>query len=160
VFVAGAAAFAQALGSVKTMSKQVIENLKSTFGDRVEISEYNERRVYVTVSNEDWIPVTRHMYEVEKGRLCTATGSDRSTGIELLYHFGMDQHGTVVNIRTTLDKPFPKIESLTKYYPAADFIEREIFDFLGVEFTGHPDPRKILSSHDRPADFHAMRRDE
>ncbi len=142
------------------MSKQVLEGLKAKFGDRVDIFERNERRAFVTVSNDDWIPVTRHMYEVAHGRLATATGSDRSTGVELLYHFAIDRDGTVVNIRTTLDKPFPKIDSLAKYYPAADFIEREIYDFLGVEFTGHPDPRKILSSHDRPADFHAMRRDE
>jgi NADH-quinone oxidoreductase subunit C len=142
------------------MSKQVLEGLKAKFGDRVDILERNERRAYVTVANEDWIPVTRHMYEVAHGRLATATGSDRSTGVELLYHFCIDRDGTVVNVRTTLQKPFPKIESLTRYYPAADFIEREIYDFLGVEFTGHPDPRKILSSHDRPADFHAMRRDE
>jgi NADH-quinone oxidoreductase subunit C len=142
------------------MSKRVLEGLKAKFGDRVDIVERSNKRAYVTVSNEDWIPVTRHMYEEAHGRLATATGSDRSTGVELLYHFCMDADGTVVNIRTTLQKPFPKIESLTKYYPAADFIEREIYDFLGVEFTGHPDPRKILSSHDRPADFHAMRRDE
>ena len=142
------------------MSKQVLEGLKARFGDRVDIVERTDRRAYVTVSNDDWIPVTRHMYEEAGGRLATATGSDRSTGVELLYHFCIDRDGTVVNIRTTLDKPFPKIESLTRYYPAADFIEREIFDFLGVEFTDHPDPRKLLSSHDRPADFHAMRRDE
>ena len=66
----------------------------------------------------------------------------------------------VVSVRTTLNKPFPRIEALTPHYYAADFIEREIFDFLGVEFVGHPDLRKILSSHDRPADFHPMRRDE
>jgi NADH-quinone oxidoreductase subunit C len=142
------------------MSKEVLEGLKSRFGDRIEIYEHSPTRAYVTVSNEDWIPVNRYMYEEAKGRLATASGSDRSTGIELLCHWPIDHAGTVVNTRTTLKKPFPKIESLTPYYPGADFIEREIFDFLGVEFTGHPDPRKILSAHDRPADFHAMRRDE
>ncbi len=142
------------------MSKQVITNLRSKFGDRAEISEHNDRRAYVTVSNEDWIEVLRYMYEVEGGRLTTATGSDRPTGVELLYHFAIDLDRIVVSIRTTLKKPFPKIEALTQHYWAADFIEREIFDFLGVEFEGHPDPRKILSSHDRPADFHPMRRDE
>jgi NADH:ubiquinone oxidoreductase subunit C len=147
-------------GSGETMSKQVIENLRSKFGDRVEIYEHNDRRAYVTVSNEDWMEVLRYMYEVEGGRLTTASGSDRPTGVELLYHFAIDPDRIVVNIRTTLKKPFPKIEALTQYYYAADFIEREIFDFLGVEFDGHPDPRKILSSHDRPADFHPMRRDE
>jgi len=142
------------------MSKEVLDNLRAAFGDRVEIHEHNPRRAYVTVSNDDWISVTRHMYEKERGRLCTASGSDRTTGVELLYHFAIDRDGTVVNIRTTLPKPLPKIESLTPYYPAADFIEREIFDFLGVEFVGHPDPRKLLSAHDRPPDFHPMRRDE
>ena len=142
------------------MSKQVIENLKAKFGDKIEIYEHNDRRAYVTVGNDDWIEVVRYMYEVEGGRLSTATGSDRPTGVELLYHYTMDRDALVVSVRTTLKKPFPKIESLTQYYQAADFIEREIFDFLGVEFEGHPDPRKILSSHDRPADFHPMRRDE
>jgi NADH-quinone oxidoreductase subunit C len=142
------------------MSRSVLENLKAEFGSRVDVLEHNTRRAYVTVSNEDWIAVVRHMYEKEHGRLCTASGSDRTTGIELLYHFGIDGDGTVVSIRTTIPKPFPKIESLSPYYPAADFIEREIFDFLGVEFVGHPDPRKLLSSPDRPPDFHAMRRDE
>jgi NADH-quinone oxidoreductase subunit C len=142
------------------MSKEVLSSLRKRFGDRVEIVERNPRRAYVTVSNDDWIPVTRFMYEEAKGRLATASGSDRTTGVELLYHFAIDRDGTVVNVRTTLAKPYPKIESLTPYYPAADFIEREIFDFLGVEFVGHPDPRKILSAHDRPADFHPMRRDE
>jgi len=142
------------------MSKTVLEHLKTEFGEKVAIHEHNTRRAYVTVSTDDWISVTRHMYEKEQGRLCTASGSDRTTGVELLYHFAIDRDGTVVSVRTTLPKPFPKIESLTPYYPAADFIEREIFDFLGVEFVGHPDPRKLLSSHDRAPDFHAMRRDE
>jgi hypothetical protein len=71
------------------MSKQVLERLKARFGDRVEIVERNPRRAYVTVANEDWIPVTRYMYEEEKGRLATASGSDRSTGVELLYHFAI-----------------------------------------------------------------------
>ena len=142
------------------MSKEVLEDLKARFGDRVDIYEHSPTRSYVTVSNDDWIPVTRYMYEEAQGRLATASGSDRPTGVELLYHYVIDRDRSVVNIRTTLDKPFPKIESLTPYYPAADFIEREIFDFLGVEFVGHPDMRKILSSHDRPADFHPMRRDE
>jgi NADH-quinone oxidoreductase subunit C len=142
------------------MSKKVLENLRAKFGDRVEIYEHNDRRAYVTVSNDDWIEVVRHMYEAEGGRLATATGSDRPTGVELLYHFCLDSQKIVVSVRTTLAKPFPRIQALTPYYFAADFIEREIFDFLGVEFEGHPDMRKILSSHDRPADFHPMRRDE
>ena len=69
--------------SDKTMSKQVIENLKAKFGDRVEVYEHSHKRAYVAVSNDDWMTVLRHMYEVEGGRLSTATGSDRSTGVVL-----------------------------------------------------------------------------
>ena len=41
-----------------------------------------------------------------------------------------------------------KISSLTKIFPSANWMEREIFDMYGVKFVDHPDLRRILTDYD------------
>jgi NADH-quinone oxidoreductase subunit C len=41
-----------------------------------------------------------------------------------------------------------EIDSCTELFPTADFQEREIFDFFGINFRGHPDMTRILLPED------------
>ena len=38
----------------------------------------------------------------------------------------------------------PKVPSCVELFPTAEFQEREVYDFFGIEFEGHPDLRRIL----------------
>jgi len=42
----------------------------------------------------------------------------------------------------------PEIDSCVGLFPTADFQEREVFDFFGIVFKGHPDLRRILMPED------------
>jgi NADH-quinone oxidoreductase subunit C len=51
-----------------------------------------------------------------------------------------------VRTRMTVDEPV--VRSVVDLFPTADFQEREIYDMFGVQFDGHPDPRRILMPED------------
>ncbi len=62
--------------------------------------------------------------------------------------------------RVRLKVPLPAgqaAESICDLWPSADWYEREVFDMFGVDFTGHPDLRRILLPHDWEG--HPLRKD-
>src|SRR5262252_1257881 len=50
-----------------------------------------------------------------------------------------------MKVRVGDDQPIP---SVTDIWPAANWLEREVYDMFGVNFTGHPDRRRILMPDD------------
>ena len=42
----------------------------------------------------------------------------------------------------------PEIDSVVEIFPTAEFQEREVYDFFGILFRGHPDLRRILMPED------------
>ncbi len=60
-------------------------------------------------------------------------------------------NGTDAPVPTALSPEgveMPRIDSCVHLYPTADFQEREVFDFFGIHFDGHPDLRRILMPED------------
>ncbi len=57
-----------------------------------------------------------------------------------------------IRVRAALDDPgegsLPEIDSCVELFPTAEFHEREVYDFFGIVFRGHPDLRRILLPED------------
>jgi NADH-quinone oxidoreductase subunit C len=92
--------------------------------------------------------------------LCSLTGVDYPEHIELVYHLYSRalKHELVMKVRTIKQETqLPEAASVVSLWPTADFQEREVYDLIGVLFTGHPDLRRILL----PEDFagHPLRKD-
>ena len=75
---------------------------------------------------------------------------------ELVYHLRSLTKNLflVVKTRVGLGQAAP---SLTKLYKTANWQEREVYDLMGVKFTGHPDLRRILLPEPYP--WHPLRKD-
>jgi NADH-quinone oxidoreductase subunit C len=62
-----------------------------------------------------------------------------------------------LNVKTRVGVENPAVPSVTDLFPTANYQEREVYDMFGVEFDGHPDPRRILMPEDYVG--HPQRRD-
>ncbi len=71
-----------------------------------------------------------------------------------LYSYGLD-HSVTLKVDTSRERPV--IDSLVHLWPAANWLEREVFDLLGVDFPGHPDLRRLLLPEDWEG--HPLRKD-
>lgn len=65
---------------------------------------------------------------------------------EIVYNFYKIGADFRVLVRTTIpDGETPSIQSIQPVYSGADWLEREVYDMLGVVFEGHPDLRRIIT---------------
>ena len=80
-------------------------------------------------------------------RLCTVTGVDRfpeEPRFEVVYHVQSMATKARLRIKSRVRGDNPEIESACSVYRAANWYEREIFDFFGIRFLNHPDLKRIM----------------
>ncbi|MGE5246427.1 MAG: NADH-quinone oxidoreductase subunit C [Betaproteobacteria bacterium] len=79
-----------------------------------------------------------------------ATATDwppRAERFDIIYCLYSTRHRHRVRLKARAAEHQP-VPSLTALWPAADWLEREIWDMFGVNLTGHPDRRRILMPED------------
>lgn len=85
-------------------------------------------------------------------RLACITGIDRgveSGEMEILYHLESITEGIRFAVSAIIPRLGGSIPSASAIWRSAEWLEREVFDMYGIEFSGHPDLRRILM----PADW-------
>jgi NADH-quinone oxidoreductase subunit C len=76
---------------------------------------------------------------------------------EMNYHLVSIPNKAKIRLRTRVSGADPVVDSLIPVWPGAGWLEREIFDLMGIRFHGHPDLRRILLPEDWEG--HPLRRD-
>src|SRR5690554_104120 len=69
-------------------------------------------------------------------------------GIAVVYHLHSFINNVRIRIKVYVDEKLPEIESATILWKGANWMERETYDFYGVNFIGHPDLSRILNMED------------
>jgi NADH/F420H2 dehydrogenase subunit C len=78
------------------------------------------------------------------------TASDwptRARRFDVIYCLYSTRHRTRVRLKVRAGESDP-VPSVSGLWPAANWLEREVYDLFGVNFTGHPDLRRILMPDD------------
>lgn len=84
-------------------------------------------------------------------RLVDLTAIDRGEGrvrFEMVYRLHAPAHNVRLRVHVEIGEPDPAIDSVVGIWPAANWLEREVFDLFGIHFSSHPDLRRILLEAD------------
>ena len=75
----------------------------------------------------------------------------------IIYHLHSLTNNLRLRIKCFVPIENPTISTITSVFPAANWQERETFDFYGIIFDGHPDLRRILNVDEM--DYFPMRKE-
>jgi NADH-quinone oxidoreductase subunit C len=73
-----------------------------------------------------------------------ATAADYADRFELIYRLLSLKNNSLISLKVKCDRSRPSVPSLAGLWYGATNQEREIYDLFGIEFTAHPDLRRIV----------------
>jgi len=73
------------------------------------------------------------------------TSADYFDYFEVIYRLTSLEHNHTLALKVRCyDRQKPELPSMTGFWRGADYMEREIFDLMGIIFTGHPNLKRIV----------------
>jgi len=138
------------------------KKINSELTTKIKKTEIRHEQLYINIDNEDLIDVTLFIKSNENTKfrqLMDVTVVDypeNAQRFKVVYLFLSHEFNQRI-ILSYLINENEVIPSLTSIYPAANWMEREVFDMYGVKFKDHPDMRRILT--DYGFEGHPLRKD-
>ncbi|MDC0858442.1 NADH-quinone oxidoreductase subunit C [Pelagibacteraceae bacterium] len=136
------------LNKLQTIEKTINSELSSKIKDST--IKYNE--LLIETYEKDLIDVVQFLKLNEKCKfrqLIDIAGVDYPEDekrFELVYLFLSHEYNTRIKLLIKFQLS-QTINSITKIFPSANWMEREVFDMYGIKFKNHPDLRRILTDY-------------
>lgn len=143
------------------MTEDIVKEIQQAVGKWIKnVTIKNSQRVYIDINPAGVREVCGYLWKDRGARYAIATTADNRTSFEVMHHLSLDTEGGVmVSVRSLLSRDKPSMPSLATLIKAANWIEREMNELMGVEFQGHPDMRRLVLSDDWPEGVHPLRKD-
>ena len=137
----------------KLVSKDILNQLSAKFGADVFNNSANSDLPIFNVSVDSIIGVLTFLKSSEDLNFnfltdLTAVHYPEEKQICIVYHLHSFVNNTRIRLKVYLTEEQPSIASATVLWDGANWMERETYDFFGVNFIGHPDLRRILNVDD------------
>ena len=141
---------------------EIQERLAAKFGERIGALAPANKDAFVLVPAADVLEICRFLKEdPELSFDCLMNLSTvdwpKKNQIELVYHLWSYARQHAFILKAQLDRARPEVASVEPVWKSADWLEREQYDLMGVQFAGHPYLRRIMMPDDWVG--HPLRKD-
>lgn len=138
----------------KLSNDQVVGRLNTQFDGRFEQQDVSYGLLTIVTNKEDILEILEFLKtdgELQFNYLTDITAvhyPDLPKELAVVYHLHSLINNIRVRIKVFLDGSYPAIPTATVLWNGANWMERETYDFYGIQFVGHPDLRRILNVDD------------
>ena len=142
--------------------KKIEKFINSELTSKIIKSEINNDELLIQTNKEDLIDVIHFLKtnnECKFRQLIDIAGVDYPNEEKrfcLIYLFLSHEKNLRIKVKINFET-HDQISSLTKVFPSANWMEREVFDMYGINFKSHPDLRRILTDYNFKG--HPLRKD-
>jgi NADH-quinone oxidoreductase subunit C/D len=146
--------------------KALLDNLKSKFPDAILATRVDAARAEtsVSVAAARLLDIARYLHDAPEAAfdhltdICSVDYPEDQMRFEVVYHLHSLPLQQRLRLKARIAEEDPAIASVTGIWKGADFLEREVYDMMGIRFSGHPDLRRILLPEDY-AEGYPLRKD-
>tara|TARA_Y100000590_G_scaffold352748_1_gene405445 strand:- start:1164 stop:1787 length:624 start_codon:yes stop_codon:yes gene_type:complete len=138
---------------MKLENLQKLEKLiNSELASKIQMSEIKNTELLFEVIEEDLIEVIQFIKSNDKSKfkqlidIACVDYPDDDKRFQLVYLFLSHELNLRIKLQIKVDED-QVVNSITKIFPSANWMEREVFDMYGIKFKNHPDLRRILTDY-------------
>lgn len=148
---------------VDASAHPLVKSLRSEFGDAIGEAVEFLNQVSITVGAARIVEVCEFLKRNGKAPFnylsdltCVHFPNRKAAPFEIVYNLYSITANERVRLKVLTDET-SEVESVTSVWPAANWLEREVFDLFGIRFSNHPDLRRLLLPPDWEG--HPLRKD-
>lgn len=100
----------------------------------------------ILAKGENLVELAQYLRHQEEYDYCSSiTGVDYGEHFHVVYHlYSMKNGGGPIILKVHTPREEPEVPSVVSIWRGADWQEREVWDLMGIRFSGHPNLKRIL----------------